>query len=72
MKYRCTRDAISVGGDQEFEVEADSIEEAREKFARGEGEFVADNTEISCLSPYDLDSIWQEDSPDKAAAQGEK
>lgn len=60
MKFRCPREIKEASGDQEFEVEADSIEQARELFAAGGGELVANNCEVTDLGEYDLDSIWQE------------
>lgn len=60
MKYRCTREVISAGGDQEFEVEADSLEEARGLFKSGEGVLVRCNAEVINLGEYDLEGIWEE------------
>lgn len=59
-KFRCYRSVISASGDQEFEVEANSVEEARALFIIGEGEMVADNSEVTHLSEYELDDIWEE------------
>ena len=59
-KFRCPREALSVSGDQEFEVEADSVEEAIEMFKDGKGKFVASDCEVTQLGPYDFDSVWEE------------
>ena len=59
-KFRCPREVLSASGDQEFEVEADSVEEAIEMFKEGNGEFAASNCEVTHLGPYDFDSVWEE------------
>jgi len=59
-RFYCTRDAIDCGGHQEFMVEAETLEEARELFKSGKGEFVADETEIINLGEYDLDAVWED------------
>ena len=51
---------VSAGGTQEFEVEADNLEEARAKFEQGDGKLVEDYCEVMDLDDYDLDSIWEE------------
>lgn len=60
MKFRCVREIVSAEGSQEFEVEAKSIEEAKEKFKSGGGELVSSDCEVMDLSDYDLDSVWEE------------
>lgn len=60
MNFRCERIIAAAGGSQEFEVEADTIEEARSKFEKGEGELVATECEVTDLDEYDLDNIWEE------------
>ena len=60
MKFRCLREIVAASGDQEFEVEADSEEEARELFRQGRGELVVNNCEVTDLGEYDLDNIWEE------------
>ena len=61
MKFRCERIIAAAGGSQEFEVEASSLEEARSKFEKGQGELVATECEVTDLEDYDLDNIWEED-----------
>lgn len=62
MKFRCTREVVAAAGDQEFEVEAETLAEARGLFGSGAGTMVADDSEITDLGEYELDSIWEAES----------
>lgn len=58
MKYRCAKEILSAGGDQEFEVEAETLADARKLFAGGKAELVVSNCEVTHLSEFNLDDIW--------------
>lgn len=60
-KFRCPKEVISAGGHLEFEVEAETEEEAKRLFMAGGGELMDDFSEVTHIGPYDLDAIWQED-----------
>lgn len=59
-KFICIRDVVAAGGHQEFAVKAGNEKEARELFAEGKGELVFSEVEVTALSEYDLDSIWED------------
>lgn len=60
MKFRCQRNIDKAEGTQDFEVEAESEDEAREMFQAGKGELVETDCEVIDLSEYDLSSMWME------------
>ena len=60
-KFRCMRGIKSANGHQEFEVEAEDEESARELFEADRGELVSTECEIDDLEEYDLDSIWEDE-----------
>jgi hypothetical protein len=60
LKFRCQRQIEHAEGDQEFEVEADDLDHAIELFKSGDGELVETNCEITALSEYDLENVWEE------------
>ena len=64
MNFRGARDITAASGTQEFEVSADSILEALEKFKNNEGLLVCSDCEVIDLGEWDLDSIWEEPDED--------
>lgn len=59
-KFICQRPITAADGYQEFTVEAESAEEAKELFERGEGELTFTECEVLDLGEYDLDTIHEE------------
>lgn len=57
MKFRCERQIECAEGYQEFEVEAESEEDAIKMFKADKGELVHSECEVVSLSGYDLSSI---------------
>jgi len=62
-KYFINIDIIGATGAQTFECDADSKEEAFEKFKKGEGEFVCEEVE-PVLGTLDLGDVYAEDEYD--------
>ena len=60
-RYFTERQIDSVGGDDTFCVEADSPEEAIEKFKAGEGVLVESGVEVMGYCPWDFDTLYCED-----------
>lgn len=58
MKYVIPLEVKSCNGNQEFIVEADSIEEAIEKFKNGEGEFLSEEIEVMDFEEIDVSAIY--------------
>ncbi|MBT4091416.1 MAG: DUF1381 domain-containing protein [Deltaproteobacteria bacterium] len=61
MKYNVEREVTAARGWQTFQVEADSLEEAKEKFLNGEAVIVAEEIEVLSLSKWDFDEIYEEE-----------
>lgn len=61
-KYFLDREVKSAHGSQTFSVEANSLEEAKQKFEETGGEYELEEVEVTRLSPMDLDSIYSEDA----------
>lgn len=60
-KYLITVNATSVEGWQRYYVEAESRDEARLKFEKGEGEFVDQELEVQ---DYSFDSVTEAETPE--------
>lgn len=60
-RYFTERQIDSVGGDDTFCVEADSPEEAMEKFEAGEGVLVESGAEVMGYHPWDFGTLRCED-----------
>lgn len=60
-RYFTDRQIDSVGGDDTFCVEADSPEEAMEKFEADEGVIVESGAEVMSYHPWDFDTLRCED-----------
>jgi len=56
-KFRCTREVVTVEGSQEYEVEANSIEEAIKKFLAGDSEIIESELEVLHSEDFDFDNI---------------
>ncbi len=63
MKYRIDREATGFNGWQTSECEADSKEEAMEKFKNGDDTFIDEELEVTNLGDIDIDDIVEWDEP---------
>lgn len=61
-KFQIVRSVQDASGHQIFEVEANSKEEAAEKFRNGEGDFVSEEVEVTSLSPINEREIEEVES----------
>ena len=59
MKFRINRDVEQASGVQVFEVEADSTNEAYQKFKVGEGDIVDHEVEVTHLSRLRENEIYE-------------
>ena len=58
MKYQLMRDVRHWEGSQTFEVQADTLDEAGQKFIKGEGDIVEHDVEVTALFEIDLNEIY--------------
>jgi len=59
MKFRVNREVESASGSQEWETEADSIEEAFENLKEGIGDIVENDVEVTNLEPIELNDLYE-------------
>ena len=57
--FEIVREIVSASGTQTFQVDADSVQDALEKFQNGESSIVNDDCEVTELADFDLDDIYQ-------------
>jgi len=57
MKYTCIREVVTVTGHQEFQVEANSLEDAKRAFLAGEAEITHEELSVEHLEDWDFDEI---------------
>jgi hypothetical protein len=59
MKYNLDVEIKSAQGTQEFRIEANSKEEAIEKFKKGECELIDSDVEVTALEEPDISAIYE-------------
>jgi hypothetical protein len=60
MKFYADRDVAAAEGTQTYWVEADTEEEAMEKFESGQGDLSSNDVEVLELGPWDWGTLYRD------------